>query len=673
MRTVQRQGRKALCLLGLFFCIGVSAFGTPNDTLRISPQLQQRIFSLVHTINTKAVRISPPPFTVAHSNYAPAAFAALRSQLYRGNLAPVRRWVQQALTEKAVRSHAETTVLAKSLWIELLFVTEAYGDAYKAASELERFADSANVQNKEEAYLPMARAAFFVQDYSSANAIIEKVLELARKNRNKAAEAKAHLAAGTIARAYFYGTTHRAIPYYEKAIRAAQESGDTLTLIRALLLKHSDIAQPGDLANGFPYLEQAAALVIRGGYLRYVSSLCEHICTELRALDRLADEPALLLQSLAASRRFSMPLFETHAYIMLCENYSVRKKYDSAVYYISQARNEGLMAPGALTPNLIKARVYREMGDYEKAAALYDAGIANYLNTFVLQGQNSISRWETKLRMQDKEMQLQQVAARRRQLISVLAGICLVLAVTLLAYLRQRSLRKRLAAQNQTIVRQSEKLQASLNEKDLLLKEIHHRVKNNLQVISGLLELQTASAGEDAAVKAAIVEGQNRIKSIALIHQRLYQHDGMATIELGGFVAELFTQIASALKAPGQEIQTTFDIPETHLDIDTAVPLGLICNEVITNAFKHSFANQRAARFDASLRQHAKGGYELRLSDNGTGLPTNVGINKTDSLGLKLIRRLSRQIGGEADYRNENGATFIIRFPNPENETFVPK
>jgi two-component sensor histidine kinase/ligand-binding sensor domain-containing protein len=248
-----------------------------------------------------------------------------------------------------------------------------------------------------------------------------------------------------------------------------------------------------------------------------------------------------------------------------------------------------------------------------------------------------------------------------------------VLLMLLLVYLRIRWKTRKLQKENSrldaVIQQRTGELQVSLQQKELLLKEIHHRVKNNLQVISSLLELQTASVGDDQTVKAAITEGQNRLKSIALIHQRLYQHDQVSTIEFGGFFQELFNQVASVLKKPYQEVQTLFEIPETHLDIDTAIPLGLICNEVITNAFKYGFAEQDQAVLTATLAVVGPAEYELHLSDNGPGLPAHFEFANANSLGLRLIRRLARQIGGSTKYTYKSGTTFVIRFRNSENET----
>jgi len=231
------------------------------------------------------------------------------------------------------------------------------------------------------------------------------------------------------------------------------------------------------------------------------------------------------------------------------------------------------------------------------------------------------------------------------------------------AYLVQRRAGQKLVVQNMIIEKQRADLERSLSEKDILLKEIHHRVKNNLSVISSLLELQSNGLTDQKA-KAAIAEGQNRVQSIALIHQRLYQHENLAAIELSGFVNDMISQVSGIFKIPGQKINTVIQVPETLLDIDTAVPLGLILNELLTNSFKYAFTSQQEGTIRIGLSSPEPGNYLLTYSDNGPGMPDGFDLKKSQSLGLRLIYRLSNQVGGSATYLPNEGCKFIITFKN---------
>ena len=234
------------------------------------------------------------------------------------------------------------------------------------------------------------------------------------------------------------------------------------------------------------------------------------------------------------------------------------------------------------------------------------------------------------------------------------------------AFAVQRRARRKLFLQNTLIQRQQTTLEKALNEKELLLAEIHHRVKNNLSVICSLLELQSNGINDEAA-KAAIAVGQNRVSSIALIHQRLYQHENLAAIELGGFLNDLSRQVSSIFKKPNTEIKVEIDVAETLLDIDTAVPLGLIMNELLTNSYKYAFDESINGTIRIDLQQECPGNFLLSYSDNGPGIGDEINIQRASSLGLRLIHRLSKQIGGSATYEYKQGSTFIINFKNANN------
>jgi two-component sensor histidine kinase len=201
-----------------------------------------------------------------------------------------------------------------------------------------------------------------------------------------------------------------------------------------------------------------------------------------------------------------------------------------------------------------------------------------------------------------------------------------------------------------------------LSEKDVLMKEIHHRVKNNLQVISGLLELQSKAVNDEAA-KDALMEGRNRVISIALIHQNLYQFENLSGIELSRFVNDLCRQVEGIYKRKNKIIMN-IGVPVLYLDIDSAVPLGLIMNELLSNSFKYAFNNGIAGEIDLEIHTVADGKYELLYADNGPGLPTDFDLTQATTLGMQLVNDLSRQIGGKVKYEYKNGASFIINFTN---------
>ena len=205
-------------------------------------------------------------------------------------------------------------------------------------------------------------------------------------------------------------------------------------------------------------------------------------------------------------------------------------------------------------------------------------------------------------------------------------------------------------------------LKNNIQQKDILLKEIHHRVKNNLTVISGLLELQSYSLKNDE-FELTFKESQNRVKSIALIHQRLYQHESLASIELKEYINDLYSQIHSVFNAKGQVVIFTNQVPTTYLDIDTAVPLGLIINELLTNSFKYAFNLNNEGQIIIDMIKIEEGSYQLIYKDNGKGLVNDINFKNVTSFGLRLVSRLCIQLFGKVEYKkDEKYSVFKVGF-----------
>ena len=214
---------------------------------------------------------------------------------------------------------------------------------------------------------------------------------------------------------------------------------------------------------------------------------------------------------------------------------------------------------------------------------------------------------------------------------------------------------------NEKLALQNKKIESNLREKEALLREIHHRVKNNLQVISSLLNMQSYYL-DDPRMINAIAEGQNRVKAMALIHQKLYQTDHLSEIDFQEYTEQLISHLATALSEPGKTIRSSVNGSAIKLDIDTAIPLGLILNELITNAYKYAFGSMNEGKLQIDLKQDEARIYHLRISDSGQGLPADFSESRLNSLGLKLVRMLIEQLDGSLTITNEPGASFYIQF-----------
>ncbi|MEO0527080.1 MAG: histidine kinase dimerization/phosphoacceptor domain -containing protein [Bacteroidota bacterium] len=193
------------------------------------------------------------------------------------------------------------------------------------------------------------------------------------------------------------------------------------------------------------------------------------------------------------------------------------------------------------------------------------------------------------------------------------------------------------------IAEQKHIIENSLVEKDSLLKEIHHRVKNNLQMVSSLLSLQTKNTRSKAAIQA-LEEGKSRVKAMALIHQKLYQHDDLSVIEMQGYIESLVNSVQSVFKKGGHNINITIDAEGVELDIDRAIPFGLILNELVSNSFKYAFPEDNEnGKIYIHLRKNGEQGF-FEYTDNGIGLPEDTDERTQSSMGIRLMNRLVNQL-----------------------------
>lgn len=210
------------------------------------------------------------------------------------------------------------------------------------------------------------------------------------------------------------------------------------------------------------------------------------------------------------------------------------------------------------------------------------------------------------------------------------------------------------------IIAQKLTIEKALKEREVLLREIHHRVKNNLQVISSIFNMQLKEAQTDE-VKKLINDGQSRMKTMSLIHQKLYQSEKFDAIEFEDYTRGLIGQVNQLYNKENSKIEHVVEASNIHLDIDTAIPLGLILNELLSNSYKYAFGNQ-GGRISIKITKGKAGDYLLTYCDNGKGFPDDFNIEESDSLGLRLVSILARQLKGGLDYKKGDGASFHIKF-----------
>lgn len=311
---------------------------------------------------------------------------------------------------------------------------------------------------------------------------------------------------------------------------------------------------------------------------------------------------------------------------------------------------------------------YERKGDYKQAYkylytysslkdTLYDADNIRKIKELELSYDFRQKQITDSLKNQEKVNLLEYEALSQKKSKNVLfAGILGVLIIVIVVYnslIKQRKLTHLLEIK-------SAQVESELNQKELLLTEIHHRVKNNFQILSSLLELQSRGAN-DQLTKDLISEGKNRVKSMALIHNQLYNTDSLK-VKLADYLHSLVSQIQQSFQGNNAHVDFTVD-SDYEVDVDNMVPLGLIANELITNAFK--YATQEGLKLHIILERRPDFDM-LTFKDNGPGLPDNFDLSNAKSTGIWLVSRLALQLHGKYEYKYDRGACFTIYYSQSE-------
>lgn len=307
----------------------------------------------------------------------------------------------------------------------------------------------------------------------------------------------------------------------------------------------------------------------------------------------------------------------------------------------------------ALLKNRLFASYYDKISDFEKQSfylkknvrirdslEIYESDINKQrLAAFI--GQEEVKASRQELNRSESELEQARLDFKKQDERINLVLISLVFTLLGFAGLVYAYLK---SIKNQRIVaEQKHIIENALVEKDSLLKEIHHRVKNNLQMVSSLLSLQTKNTRSKAAIEA-LEEGKSRVKAMALIHQKLYQNDDLSVIEMQGYIESLVNSIQSVFKKGGHNINITIDAEGVELDIDRAIPFGLILNELVSNSFKYAFPeDDDNGKIYIHLRKNGGQGF-FEYTDNGVGLPEDSEERASSSMGIRLMNRLVNQL-----------------------------
>jgi two-component sensor histidine kinase len=310
------------------------------------------------------------------------------------------------------------------------------------------------------------------------------------------------------------------------------------------------------------------------------------------------------------------------------------------------------------------SETYEKQGNYNQALAFYKQYEAENLGLETEKNARSLRENELKINVLNQEKQLSQ--NKQTQLVLILlmvAGVILLVSLYRYYRLKQRN-NLSLKTLNAELNSKNELLDKKVSENELLLKEIHHRVKNNLEIVSSLLELQSSQI-DDPTVQAAMLSSQNRVHSMGIIHQKLYQSEHLTSIEMRDYFVNLGENIRNSFDAKGK-IKINCDMPELVLDVDTAISVGLIANELLTNAFKYAFEGKKDGTIQVNLTRKGPNddNLELRISDDGIGKVIDE-KSKGTGFGTMLIELLTKQLNGTITYQIKNGTNVSLIFAKP--------
>jgi two-component sensor histidine kinase/tetratricopeptide (TPR) repeat protein len=435
-----------------------------------------------------------------------------------------------------------------------------------------------------------------------------------------------------------------AVRYYNKAYLIYRELNDLESISRHFMVMGIINYKRNNYVNAASNYYKAIDILPKNGSRKLLFTIYSNIIDLNLYLVDSADvnKQKLLNKTIRFSKEMNQIALELGSYIM--ETKSYEKLY----------------------------KAYIKMGNSKQAIKFAEQYIIAKDSLFSEQKQKTVAELQTKYETEKKELEInllnsenelintrlsQSDSRRKTQRVTIyllIIGFLIVVIFIIIIYrfyLQKRKANTKLTTQNTIISKQKE-------EKEVLLKEIHHRVKNNLQIISSLLNLQTRNI-EDESTLSAMADGQNRVKAMALIHQKLYQNNDLASIKFKDYTSQLLNQIAG-MYPELKDVKREVVAGHIELDIDTAIPIGLILSELITNAFKYAFTNGEGI-ITLTLEQ-TEHNYILEVQDTGPGLPKDFDLSTASSIGLRLVRRLSRQLYGTSDYEYKNGSRFIITF-----------
>jgi two-component sensor histidine kinase len=477
------------------------------------------------------------------------------------------------------------------------------------------------------------------------------------------------------------------LPYKLRALGLAHKLNDTFLEAQMLTYLGGYYLDNGLFKQSVKYYRSAHALLNSTANRRAVSMTMNNLAVVYLALGKEDSSYILLRDALEIAREWKDVTTEVIVLTSLSDYYKAlrRGNCDSAIKY---ARDAVHMALSSKVSKDLQEKVlwllytlYDRDKDSKDKLAVFEEYIKvrdEVRNeTRFSEDAKAMMRYEFDLRTATTTAEKNALQGRYDLQKKILrwagAGIIflgLLAAIYYYSLLQNRRKARTIRLQADELIDQKRTIQQTLEDKKVLLKEIHHRVKNNLQVISALLQLQ-GKRTEDPHVKEALVESQNRVMSMAFIHYNLYQHDDINGVEMKSFLAELVGHLRSIYTNSAMSVSIDQEVGVDILDLETAIPLALIINELLTNSYKYAFTGRENGEITLMIRQHDEmDSYYFEYRDSGIGLNFDANKEKGKTLGLTLIHDLCRQLGTRPNFIMGAGfrLSFVFKPVNREDQ-----
>lgn len=450
------------------------------------------------------------------------------------------------------------------------------------------------------------------------------------------------------------GNYKKAIEFYEEAKGYLERFGKENFLEITLLNLGSIYNTMGEFEKGAEYNSALSKLAERRASTRNLAKSYVNLGNSYQGIGKLDSGLYYVNKALSFFEERKDTLNVANSLLSIAQFHLQKGEFDSAIKNANrlsglnqflknkelQIENQLILSSAYSKKNDFKNAYLSLQNAYEQKDSLLTSSLNEAITNLTVKYESEQKEREnSELRIEKQQAELaQQQANNQRNVFMLIAGILVISAILLYLLLRTKS-------------KSNVLISKSLEEKETLLKEIHHRVKNNLQIISSLLSLQSRYI-EDENAKEAVNEGQNRVKSMALIHQKLYQYNNLTGVEALDYIQNLTAALRAAYGIDQEQVDVKYNVDKLNIDVDTIIPIGLILNELISNAFKYAFPNDRKGELNIGFKE-VENQLKLTVKDNGIGAEKE--IDTSNSFGMRMIKSLSRKLEAEINFDFSNG------------------